>query len=64
MPFGLTNAPTMFMTLMHSVLRLYFGKFVMVFLDSLVIYSKSTNEQSEHLCMMFDKLRGYALYDK
>ena len=64
MPFGLTNAPATFMTLMDSVLRPYLGKFVVVFLDDILIYSKTESEHLEHLRLVFDKLREHALYAK
>ena len=64
MPFGLTNAPATFMTLMDSVLRPYLGKFVVVFLDDILIYSKTESEHLDHLRLVFDKLREHALYVK
>ena len=64
MSFGLTNAPATFMTLMDSVLRPYLGKFVVVFLDDILIYSRSKEEHCEHLRMVFDLLREHKLYAK
>ncbi|GKC80907.1 putative reverse transcriptase domain-containing protein [Tanacetum coccineum] len=49
MPFGLTNAPAVFMDLMNRVCRLYLDKFVIVFIDNIVIYSKTQEEHVEHL---------------
>ena len=48
-PFGLTNAPTVFMTLMNGVFRKYLDRFVQVFLDDILIYSKNEREHEEHL---------------
>ena len=64
MPFGLTNAPATFMTLMDSVLRPYLGKFVVVFLDDILIYNRSPQEHIEHLKKVFDLLRKSKLYAK
>ncbi|MCO5559561.1 hypothetical protein L7F22_013162 [Adiantum nelumboides] len=64
MPFGLTNAPTTFMTLMDSVLRPYLGKFTVVFLDDILIYSKIEDEHIEHLQLVFEQLQTHALYPK
>jgi hypothetical protein len=49
MSFGLTNAPEHFMYLMNSVFVLELDKFVVVFIDDILVYSKSTNENEEHL---------------
>lgn len=48
-PFGLTNAPLVFMSLMNGVLRIYLDKFVLVFLDDILIYSRTMEEYEEHL---------------
>ena len=55
MPFELTNAPATFMTLMNSVLRLYLGKFAVVFLDDILIYSKMKKKHIEHQSEFFAK---------
>ncbi|NHV87549.1 reverse transcriptase family protein, partial [Escherichia coli] len=57
--FGLTNAPATFMTLMDSVLRPYIEKFVIVFLDDILIYSATEEEHYEHLTKVFKLLREH-----
>ena len=49
MPFGLTNAPTIFMCLMNNIMHKYLDKFVVVFIDDILIYSKTEEEYKEHL---------------
>ena len=52
LPFGLTNAPATFMCLMNSVLNKYLDKFVLVFIDDILVYSKSEEENKEHLSIV------------
>jgi hypothetical protein len=61
-PFGLSNAPTVFMCLMNSVFQEYLDKFVIAFLDDIIIYSKSEEEHEQHLRMVLQVLRKHQLY--
>ncbi|RVX18881.1 Transposon Tf2-12 polyprotein [Vitis vinifera] len=64
MPFGLTNAPTTFCTLMNKIFHPYLDKFVVVYLDDIVIYSNTLKEHKEHLRKVFRILRQNELYVK
>jgi hypothetical protein len=63
-PFGLTNAPTVFMCLMNGIFRNYLDNFVIVFLDDILIYSKSEEEHEHHLILVLQVLREHQLYAK
>ena len=64
MPFNLTNAPTTFCTLMNKIFHPYLYKFVVVYLDDIVIYSSTLEEHVEHLRKVFKVLRQNKLYVK
>ncbi|GJR11664.1 putative reverse transcriptase domain-containing protein [Tanacetum coccineum] len=62
MPFRLTNAPAVFMYLMNWVCKLYLDKFMIVFIDDILIYSKSKEEHAEHLKLILELLKKEELY--
>nr|GEZ24295.1 hypothetical protein [Tanacetum cinerariifolium] len=64
MPFGLTNAPAVFMDLMNRVCKPYLDKFVIVFIDDILIYSKDEKEREEHLKAILELLKKEELYAK
>jgi hypothetical protein len=64
MSFGLTNALAYFMYLMNKVFMEYLDKFVMVFIDDVLIYSRSEEEHEEHLRLVLQKLQEHRLYVK
>ncbi|GJR25258.1 putative reverse transcriptase domain-containing protein [Tanacetum coccineum] len=63
-PFGLTNAPAVFMNLMNQVCKPYLDKFVIIFIDDILIYSKSKEEYAEHLKLILELLKKEELYAK
>jgi hypothetical protein len=64
MSFGLTNAPPYFMNLMNKVFMDYLNRFVVVFIDDILIYSQNDSDHDEHLRMVLQNLRDNQLYAK
>ena len=64
MPFGLTNAPAVFMDLMNCICKPYLDKFVIVFIDDILVYSKNKTDHEEHLRLVLELLRQEQLYAK
>jgi hypothetical protein len=64
MSFGLTNAPAYFMYLMNKVFMEYLDKFMVVFIDDILIYSKDEEEHEKHLHLVLQKLRDHQMYTK
>ncbi|KAD2805861.1 hypothetical protein E3N88_39238 [Mikania micrantha] len=64
MPFGLTNAPAVFMDMMNRVCRPYLDKFVIVFIDDILIYSQNQQEHAQHLKLILELLAREKLYAK
>jgi len=64
MPFGVTNAPAVFMDYMNRIFRPYLDKFVVVFIDDILIYSRTREEHADHLRIVLEVLREHQLYGK
>ncbi|GJT04789.1 putative reverse transcriptase domain-containing protein [Tanacetum coccineum] len=64
MPFGLTNAPAVFIDLMNRVCKPYLDKFVIVFIDDILVYSKDEEEHGKHLKIILELLKKERLYAK
>nr|GFB98706.1 putative reverse transcriptase domain-containing protein [Tanacetum cinerariifolium] len=64
MPFGLTNAPAVFMDLMNRIFHEFLDKFVIVFIDDILVFSKSKEEHEDHRCTVLQTLRQEKLYAK
>ena len=64
MPFGLTNAPAAFMDLMNRVFRPFLDRFVVVFIDEILVYSNDQEDHDTHLRVVLETLRKEQLYEK
>jgi hypothetical protein len=64
MSFGLTNAPASFLYLMNKVFMEYLDKFVLVFIDDILVFSRTEEEHEVHLRLVLEKLRAHQLYAK
>eukprot|EP00253_Pinus_taeda_P009116 PITA_09116 len=64
LPFGLTNTPATFMCLMNNIFHQYLDRFVLIFIDNILIYSRTKEEHQEHLRMVLQTLREHQLYAK
>jgi hypothetical protein len=64
MSFGLTNAPAYFMYLMNKVFMEYLDKFIVVFIDDILVFSNTKEEHAEHLRLVLQKLREHQLHAK
>jgi hypothetical protein len=56
MPFGLTNAPTTFMRLINDIFRPHLGKFVVIYLDDILVFNRSWVEHLQHVCNVLELL--------
>eukprot|EP00253_Pinus_taeda_P030099 PITA_30099 len=64
LPFGLTNAPATFMCLMNGIFHPYLDQFMLIFIDDILIYSRTIEEHHEHLRIVLQTLREHQLYAK
>ena len=63
-PFGLTNAPAIFMNLMNNIFMKYLDKFVIVFINDILVYSKTKGDHADHFRIVLQTLREHQLYAK
>ena len=61
LPFGLSNAPSVFATVMHRILQPFTGKFVVLYLDDILIFSETEQEHAEHIRSVLQKLKEHHL---
>jgi hypothetical protein len=64
MPFGVTNAPAVFMDYMNQIFQPYLYRFVIIFIEDILVYSKNPQEHTQHLRIVLDVLRDKQLYAK
>jgi len=64
MPFGVINAPIAFMDLMNQVFRTYLDKFIVMFIDDILVYSRDKDEHTTHLRIILQTLKEHQLYGK
>ena len=64
LPLGLCNAPSTFQCLINSIMHGYIDKFMLVYLDNVLMYSDNKDEHKVHLCQVFDRLHEHKLYAK
>jgi hypothetical protein len=64
MPFGVTNAPAVFMDYMNRIFQPYLYRFVIIFIEDILVYSKNPQEHTQHLRIVLDVLRDKQLYAK
>ena len=64
MSFGLTNAPLAFIDLMNRVFNEYLDKFIIVFIDDILVYSRTMEEHEQHLKIVLEKFKEKMLYAK
>lgn len=64
MPYGLANAPSVFQAFMNEVFREYLHRFVLIFIDDILVYSNNLDDHKNHMSLVLQKLREYHLYLK